>query len=207
MFIMLLEDLGGEMYTYDKLQIVWPDAATHTAIGANNNTPHFIATVDGIHCRINEPRHPVYSKNPKFYSHKFHEAALNYELAVSVTESRLLWVNGPFPAAVGDLTVFRRDLKAKVPPGGKLIGDKGYRGEDVRHIISTPRSSDPRELRKFKSRARSRHERFNGMVKSFDCIAERFRHGIHCHKIVFEAVCVICQYQVELVSPLFDVLI
>jgi DDE superfamily endonuclease len=193
----------NDICTNDALQIVWP----HGTAGdpGTLNTPHFIATVDGIHCRINEPRHPELSKNPKFYSHKFHQAALDYELAVSVTESRLLWMNGPFPASVHDVTVFRRDLKARVPRGGKLIGDKGYIGE--RNIISTPRSRNPQHLRNFKSRARARHERFNGMVKTFDCISGQFRHGIRCHKIVFEAVCVVCQYQIELVSPLFDVLI
>jgi DDE superfamily endonuclease len=153
---------NDKICTNDALQIVWP----HGTAGdpGTLNTPHFIATVDGIHCRINEPRHPELSKNPKFYSHKFHQAALNYELAVSVTESRLLWMNGPFPASVHDVTVFRRDLKARVPRGGKLIGDKGYIGE--RNIISTPRSRDPQHLRKFKSRARARHERPTRLVLS-----------------------------------------
>jgi O6-methylguanine-DNA--protein-cysteine methyltransferase len=90
-----------------------------------------------------------------------------------------------------------------IPPGKKVIADKGYRGE--KDIISTPSSQDPPELRKFKSRARARHESFNARIKNFRCLDMRFRHGIEKHKIVFEAVCVICQYQLENGSPLFDV--
>jgi DDE superfamily endonuclease len=158
-----------------------------------------------VHCRINEPRHPTLSKNPKFYSHKFKQAALNYELAISIIDGHLIWVNGPFPAATHDVTVFRRDLKAKIPHGGKLIGDKGYLGEQ--NLISTPNSTDPRDVRKFKSRARSRHETFNAKVKTFECISGQFHHGIAKHKIAFEAVCVICQYETELTSPLFHLLV
>jgi len=85
----------------------------------------------------------------------------------------------------------------------KVIGDNGYRGE--RGVVSTPNAHDPEELRKFKSRARARHESFNGRIKNFRCLDVRFRHGIAKHKMVFEAVCVIVQYQLENGSPLFDV--
>ena len=145
------------------------------------------------------------SKNPKYYSHKFKQAGLNYEIAISIFESKLVWVNGPFKASEHDIAVFRKHggLKDKIPAGKMGIGDKGYRGE--RGILSTPNSHDPVELRKFKSRAWSRHETFNGRLKNFKCLDHRFRHGIHKHQIVFEAVCVIVQYQMENGSPLFDV--
>jgi uncharacterized membrane protein len=59
-------------------------------------------------------------------------------------------------------------------------------------------------LRKFKSRAQSHHESFYAQLKVFWCLDVRFCHGIEKHKIAFEAVCVICQYQLENGSPLFD---
>jgi hypothetical protein len=88
-------------------------------------------------------------------------------------------------------------------PVGKLVlGDKGYRGEP--EIISTPNSHDPVKPREFISRARARHETFNGCVKKFRCLSERFHHhSDENHKIVFEAVCVICKYQLETDSSLF----
>lgn len=114
-------------------------------------------------------------------------------------------MNGPFRAGEPDLLVFRKPqgLKSKIPTGKKIIADNGYRGEDA--IISTPNAHDPAEVRKFKSRARARHESFNSRIKNFRCLDVRFRHGAEKHKIVFEAICVICQYQLENGSPLFNV--
>ena len=115
-----------------------------------------------------------------------------------------MWLNGPFKAAKHDKTIFRRKgLKDKIPPGKRVIGDKGYCG--MPDIISTPNLHDAEELRRFKSHTRARHESFNARLKTFRCLDVRFRHGVKKHKIVFEAVAVICQYQLENGSPLFDV--
>ena len=54
-------------------------------------------------------------------------------------------------------------------------------------------------------RAHARHEAFNGRLKSFKVLAEKFRHGQEKHKSVFEAVCVIVQYDMENGRPLFDI--
>lgn len=156
-----------------------------------------------MHCRVNEPIHPVLGKNPKFYSHKFKQAALLYELACSIYENKLVWMRGPFKASRHDITQFRSELLAKIPVGKKGVGDNGYRGEP--NALSTPNLQDPPELRKFKSRARARQESFNARIKVFQCLDQRFRHRIKKHKICFEAVCVIVQYQLENGSPLFDV--
>jgi hypothetical protein len=105
-----------------------------------------------------------------------------------------------------DLTIFRaaNGLKEMIPQGKRVIADNGYTSTQEQGILSTPNSHDIREVRKFKSRARARHESFNGKVKNFRCLAEQFRHGVPNHKIVFEAVCIIVQYQLENGSPLFD---
>ena len=87
--------------------------------------------------------------------------------------------------------------------GKRVIADGGYPGQQ--EIISGPNPMDPKPLRKFKSRARMRHESFNSRLKRFRCLDVRFRHGVSRHKVVFEAICVICQYQLENGHPLFDV--
>jgi phage terminase large subunit GpA-like protein len=79
----------------------------------------------------------------------------------------------------------------------------GHCGE--KQILAMPNSSNPKALRSFKSCARVQQESFNSHLKTFEIINGRFRHGIEKHKVVFEAVCVILQYQLELTSPLFDV--
>jgi len=182
-----------------KEKIVWPEEWTAN----RDNIPTFLYSVDGTHCRINEPKHPTESKNPKFYSHKHHEAAVNYEVALSLWEPRVVHLNGPGKASVHDVTVFRKKLKEKTPAGKRGIGDKGYRGE--RGVISTPCSHDTAEVRRFKSRARARQETFNARIKFFGCLAQRFRHGINRHQQCFEAVCVIVQYQMENGCPVFDI--
>ena len=51
-------------------KIVWPK--NWTDAHANDGTlPIFLYSVDGVHCRVNEPFHPTLSKNTKMYSHKF----------------------------------------------------------------------------------------------------------------------------------------
>lgn len=185
------------------MQIHWPEV-WNNAIGVDqDNIPVFIISVDGTHCEIQEPVDPIFSKNPKYYSHKFNKAALNYEIGLSVYENKIVWINGPRPAGSHpDITLFREGLKDIIPDGRKVIGDRGYRGES--NLISTPNPHDAKELRDFKSRARARHETLNGRLKNFQVLSGRFRHKQDNHKTVFEAICVIVQYQLENGSPLFQ---
>jgi hypothetical protein len=169
-----------------------------------NHNVTFIMSIDGTHTRIYEPIHPLWSKNPEYYSHKFNQSALNYEIGLSLFTSDLAWVNGPFPASRHDKTIFTDDgLLDALPAGKKLVGDKGYRGMPV--VVSTPNPFDADELREFKRRARARHETFNARLKVFGCLNDRFRHRLEKHKTVFEAVCVIIQFQMENGSPLFPI--
>jgi hypothetical protein len=183
-------------------QIVWPERWNNDA---TNEHEILICTVDGVHFGVYEPTHPTLSKNPAYYSHKFNTSAVDYEIALSVFTHQVVWISGPHPAGVNDITIYRKHagLKEKIPPGKRVIGDNGYRGEPK--TISTPNSHDTPALRKFKGRARARQETFNARIKTFACLSEQFRNGLGRQKIVFEAVCVICQYQMENGSPLFDV--
>jgi len=180
-------------------KIVWP------AAWKRQGSPTFLYSVDGTHCRISEPMHKSMSKNPKWFSHKDKHPALTYELALSLWEPKLVWISPGEKASVHDITVFRRKngLKSKTPKGKRGVGDLGYRGESK--IISTPSSSDPSKLRKFKSRARARQETFNARIKTRGCLNQRFRHGLEKHEMCFVAVCIIVQYEMENGSPVFDI--
>jgi DDE superfamily endonuclease len=161
-------------------------------------------SVDGTHCQIEEPKHPTASINKTYYSHKSNSAALNYELGVSIYESKLVWINGPYPAGTSDINVYRKEngLKSKIPPNKKVLGDEGYRGDPT---VSRYNPYDPKDVKKFKSRARARHETYNRRIKIFRILSDRFRHPLDKHKASFEAICVIVQYQLENGSPLYDV--
>lgn len=176
-------------------QIVWPENV--------DNGPTFMFTVDGTHCPTFEPKHPIYNQDKAYFSYKFNQAAFNYEIAISVFENKVLWVDGPHAGSKHDITIFREKLMAKVPAGKRGIADNGYKGEPT--VLCTPNTHDPKELRQFKSRARARQESFNKRTKNFKCLSTDFRHGIIKHKVLFEAICVILQYELENGKPLFDV--
>jgi len=159
----------------------------------------FSLSVDGTHCPIEEPR-PFSTKWSSFKLGG--KPGVNYEIGLSIMESKLVWVYGPTPPGkYNDLEVFRCALKQKLPPGKRAIGDKGYSGEQ--DFISTCNDLDPRELAAFKERVLARHETFNKRLKIFSCLTTKFRHGVDNHKIAFEAVCVITALELEH-SPLFD---
>jgi hypothetical protein len=160
-------------------------------------------TVDASHFATFEIQtDPDAPQDPRNFSHKMHGPAVSYEAALSIHESRIVSINGPFPAGTNDLTIFRNKLEAMIPNGSKAIGDKAYASSDK---ITVARSQDPPEVRLFKTRARMRHEALWRRLKRFKCLGDRFRHPIDKHQTYFEAVCVVVQYQFENGSPLFAV--
>jgi len=194
---------AGKIQALKTEKIIWPDRWSQPMEPHDDASEIIIISVDGVHCRINEPVHPEYPKNHKMYSHKFKTAGLNYEVALSLWENKVVWINGPFQASDNDLIIFRRGLKNKIPDGRFGIADGGYKGEE-KLILSS--RFDTEELRRFKSRAKARQESFNKRLKQFSCLSDRFRHDWKAkHKICFEAVCVIGQYQLENGFELFDI--
>ena len=189
--------------------IVWPEW------WGNPNDPdgeetRFIITVDGTHCRIEEPTLESFTEQRKYYSHKFKTAGLDYEVALSIFEPKCVWVAGPYPAGKHDITVFRKKLKAKMLASRAAsgvqyrgLGDRGYRGEA--ELLTVPSSQDTPEVRDFKGRALSRQETFNARLKNFNCLDERFRHGMDKHGQCFYACVVIVQLQMDNGFPVFQV--
>ena len=64
---------------------------------------------------------------------------------------------------------------------------------------------DAKDLHAFKTRARLRHETFNGRLKMYGILQKRFRHSFDIHIFAFEAVVVTVQYQMDNGSPIFAV--
>jgi hypothetical protein len=144
-FVEKVQALKGE-------KIVWPDD-----LGGEN----WVITVDGTHCWIQEPQHPTWSQDSRFYSHKYGKAGLNYELGILLSESKLVWMNGPFMAGGNDKSVLtKKGLKKKLEAIKKKgIGDAGYFGHQG--VIACPNPHDDKKVAKFKSRDLKRHETFN----------------------------------------------
>jgi len=177
------------------LKIVWIDDA-----GV------WVCSVDGQHCWKQEPSNSAWAIDPKHYSFKCNKAGWCYELALSLWESKLIWMNGPFPAGMSDQKIFREEgLQAKLEAlGKKAIADSGYSGPQV----STRNDAyDSPSVAMFKSRALLRQEKFNGRMKTYESLSSRFRHGEDKFKSLFEAIAVLCQYEMDLGLPMYDVLI
>jgi hypothetical protein len=184
-------------------KIVWD-----SSIDDPQNGVIFCLSVDGVDFKINEKQNPERNVDRKFYSKKFNHCAAKYEIAMSVFRSKVVWISGPHPGGKHDITIFREGLKKKIPQGKKIIADKGYSTSqaDEDGLFAIPSHLDNKELKRFKSRVRMRHETFNARLKHFESLSTgKFRHGFEMHKIVFESVCVIVQYQMDKGSPLFDV--
>jgi hypothetical protein len=172
----------------------------------SRNTRIYVVTVDGTDFNMWEKKHPTLPRNKQLCSHKFNHAALKYEIALSVYESKCVWISGPHIGGKHDLTIFREGLKDKIRPGKKAIADRGY---DTNHVdeqmLAPPNAVDSKRLNNFKSRARLRQETFNGRLKFFASLSQTFRHGIDKHKLVLEAVCVTVQYHMDNGKPVFSV--
>jgi hypothetical protein len=169
-------------------------------------TEIYAVSADATDCRDKERKHPTLARDTGTCSKKFKHAALKYEIGLSVKTGDCVWINGPYRGGLHDQTVMREGgLLNKLKPGKLCIVDRGYINFKHRDKLSWPNPYDSKQVNNFKSRARLRHETFNGRIKFFNILKETFEHAQDLHKCVFEAVCVIVQYQMENGSPLFSV--
>ena len=143
------------------------------------------ASVDGTDFRICEP----VPFNPSFWSHKFRSAGLRYEIAISLTQGSIVWIYGPFPAgAHNDQRIFNSKMRQHLLENEKVLGDAGYGGPKIVHG-----SIDGDTNNKQAASLRAYHETINGRIKSFGCIAQRWRHPIQKHHICLFAVANVVQ--------------
>jgi hypothetical protein len=157
-------------------------------------------TVDGVCFATYESRkHPT----AKVYSHKSNGPAMSYEISIAIHESRVLEINGPFDASKADITIFRDQLKDAMPEGRREIGDSGYQGEPNK--LSFHHTGHTKDMTNFINRVRARHENFNARIKNLKILSNCFRSNDKVkRKMAFEAVCILCQYDMENGHPLMD---
>lgn len=125
-----------------------------------------------------------------WWSHKFNGPAVRYEIAVSIKDCRIVWINGPYPAGIPDKIMFEHRLKLKLFDFEKIEADSGYGGNH----IATPGQAKTSKARKQKSQIRGRHENVNGRLKFFQALKQTFRHNhLTQHKSVFMACAVLTE--------------
>lgn len=169
----------------------------------------FAFSMDGVDCHSRDKKHPTFNQDTQMASYKFNKPAWRYLILMAINEPKVLLIDGPHKGGKHEMTIFRQgELKGKLKsiPEKLTVGDSGCRTSEPDEIdlIAIPSSLDSQNLAKFKSRARCRHESWNGRIKFFYVLEQRFRHPMANHKIAFEAVAVIVQYQMDCGSPIFN---
>lgn len=133
---------------------------------------------------------------------------------MSLCSEKILWVNGGFPAALQDRTIFKtkgllhemRQLRDKLGSEVRIIADDGYFEGKIMDVVSTRNEFDSKEVAWFKDRALSRQEKFNGRTKTFAALSTlKFGHSHALHGDVVRSVCVAIQIELdEGITSLFD---
>jgi hypothetical protein len=103
------------------------------------------------------------SDKKKYFSHKFKNSGLRYEVAISIQTGDIVWVNGPFPCGeFPDIKIFRLGLKTKLRYlEEKVEADDGYMGEHDYIELPYNHGGAGQKQIKVKQNLRSRHETCN----------------------------------------------
>ena len=158
-----------------------------------------LVTVDGTDFKVWEPS-PF---NPDYFSHKFHHAAVRYEIGICIKTGWIVWINGPFPCgAWPDLRIARDALHDSLDGGEMYVADGGY--ADSNGFSYTPDGTHTFQQRTYQL-GRARHEGINGCFKVYKCLTDEFRHDLTKHSAVFRSVANICQIGIAAGGLTFEI--
>jgi hypothetical protein len=183
----------------------------------------YLSSIDCVHFAWQEC---LTDPGGKWYSHKHNGPGISYEVCVDAVKDRIVWTNGPFPAATHDITIFRGGKKKlgkdtwkksslyhRIRDGKRVVGDSGYVGEPDK--VSTTLAGHSDATKELFARLKSRQETLFRGYKALGIMGGKpFRHKgkqgggseerMAVHRLVFRAVTVVMQYNMES-RPLFDV--
>lgn len=176
-------------------------------------------SVDCTTCKVQEFR---LDPSTAWFDYKTHSCGLKYETCLAIREPQICWISGPYAPSTHDITVFRGGTKNenkedwdpsalyfKFKNGEKCVADSGYAGEPEKVVMTKDEHSS--EFKEFLARVKNRQETFHTRLKSFNILGHRFRHGkntqkkMELHKMAFELVTGIVQYDYDNGHPPFDV--
>ena len=188
-----------------KEKIVWPENFNDES----DAVEIYGISADGVDFKVWEkPSKNGYNIDREQMSVKFSHGALKYIIALSIFHPKCVFFDGPYRGGLHDIDMFRKKLKQQLLESRKkAVVDRGFRSskDDECNMLCCPDKMDSKEVFNFESRARLRHETFNGRLKFFNILSSTFRHGEASHKIAFSAVVVIVQYQMDNGSPIYMV--
>ena len=108
--------------------------------------------------------------------------------------SNVIWDNGPWPASVPDLNIFRSALKKEINMiDESAVADDGYYDLRCIHAIG-----DGHYLHDTPSKLRAIYENFNGRLKIFGVLSVLFRHCRWRHANCSNAILNVTKVMVDL---------
>ena len=135
------------------------------ALAQARRAGHAYLVIDGTLIPINR----VAADRP-FYSGKHHRHGMNLQV-ISGPDGDIVWVSGPLPGAVHDLTAARIwGIVAELAASGLVVlGDKGYLGENHIHVPYRGRNkpASQKDANRAHARLRGPGERANAQLKSW----------------------------------------
>jgi len=136
------------------------------------------------------------------------EPGLRYEVAVSIIQGDIVWVNGPFACGVyNDWTIFNQfGLKDALDLNERVEADDGYRGGDPEYCKTPSGVFHDRERQAARRRVMGRQETVNKKLKEWQILNNVFRHDIKKHSMVFRAIVVITQVRINNGEKLYSCL-
>ena len=159
-------------------------------------------TVDGTDVMCEEKKKNGGKQvDPSIYSHKFKHSGYRYEVGVAIFSSKIVHVQGPFdPGVFNDQEIFTDfGLESALrEEDERAVVDCGYYGRFV-----SRRDEGNDKWKAAKARYLARHETVNRRIKVFDCLVNRWRHGIELHLKVFRVVIVLVNIELKY-APIFD---
>ena len=135
----------------------------------------------------------------KVYTHKFNGLGFAYKIRIAIYKDHVLWIKGPVLTSKHDATIFQSDggFHPDIPAEKKGIADSTYKAfnEMTVHI-----EGHSKEMTNFINCIHALHKFFNARLKCFKILFETFCGSWgkkEEHKIIFEAICILVQYDME----------
>ena len=154
-----------------------------------------LVSVDGTDFGILEP----YPFDPKWKSHKFESAGMQYELTICINTGFIVVFNGPFACgSYNDRKIFNLCLGHELEEWEYIVGNKGYRGRKAP-------SGHHGYYDSIQKTVRSQHETVNHRLKQFSCLRERYRNSRTDHYLYFAPCILIVQIGIEEGNKIFQV--
>jgi hypothetical protein len=134
----------------------------------------------------------------EYYSMKKKQHTLKYEVALSMKDHNIIWVNGPFKGSVHDSKICKNRFVKKLASDETAIGDKAYIG--ILGLVAPYKPALSREQKDFNLshyKVRQAIERCNKRLKQFRILRDCWRMYQNkvaiFHKMVFYVICYVTQ--------------